>query len=209
MSGDSQSVLQAASSETISRRRAAQILISAAAAGFVLPATFSADNPVFHHVAHAFLNDSAETQLAAANWKPVFLNTSQAESVRSVAEVILPGSTKAFVSRFIDLLLSAELEVAQKKFLGSLEAIEGESSSKFGRPFAKLSAPDQDSLLSAISSEAPSGDHASKLRDHFEDLKEWIVGAYYSSEIGMRELGWTPDRVFAAFPSCTHAEGHS
>jgi len=45
--------------------------------------------------------------------------------------------------------------------------------------------------------------------EHFEDLKGWAVGAYYSSEIGMRELGWTPDRVFSTFPTCTHAESHS
>jgi hypothetical protein len=39
-------------------------------------------------------------------------------------------------------------------------------------------------------------------------LKGWISVAYYSSEIGMKELGWTPDRVFASFPGCEHPEGH-
>jgi hypothetical protein len=209
LSGDLQTVLQTTASETISRRQAARFLISATAAGFVLPAALSADNPVWHHIAHAALHDSAEAQLAAANWKPVFLNAPQEESLRSLAEVILPGSTKALVGRFIDRLLSVERDVAQKKFLGSLGAIEAESSSKFGTPFAKLSPQHQNTLLTAISSETRSGDSASVMGGHFENLKEWIVGAYYSSEIGMRELGWTPDRVFASFPSCTHAEGHS
>jgi len=122
---------------------------------------------------------------------------------------MLPGSSKALVSRFIDLLLSVESEVARKKFLGSLTAIDQEASSKYGRPFAKLSAQDQHGLLTAVSSAPRSGEPPSILRGHFEDTKEWIVGAYYSSEIGMRELGWTPDRVFATFPACTHAEGHS
>src|SRR5437868_121376 len=44
---------------------------------------------------------------------------------------------------------------------------------------------------------------------HFNDLKDWISGAYYSSEIGMRELGWTPERVFSTFPGCSHADGHA
>jgi hypothetical protein len=39
-------------------------------------------------------------------------------------------------------------------------------------------------------------------------LKGWVSGAYYSSEMGMRELGWTEDRVFASFPGCEHPEGH-
>ena len=34
------------------------------------------------------------------------------------------------------------------------------------------------------------------------------MGAYYSSEIGMRELGWTENRFFASFPGCTHPGGH-
>jgi len=46
------------------------------------------------------------------------------------------------------------------------------------------------------------------LRKHFENLKGWISGAYYSSEAGMRELGWTEDRVFEKFPGCEHPEGH-
>jgi hypothetical protein len=47
-----------------------------------------------------------------------------------------------------------------------------------------------------------------RLHGHFENLKGWISGAYYSSEVGMRELGWTGDRVFASFPGCEHTEGH-
>lgn len=47
------------------------------------------------------------------------------------------------------------------------------------------------------------------LRDRFEHLKGWIVGAYYSSEIGMRELGWTGNVFFASFPGCEHPGGHS
>jgi len=46
------------------------------------------------------------------------------------------------------------------------------------------------------------------LRDHFEHLKGWIVGAYYSSEIGMRELGWTGNVFYAGFPGCPHPGGH-
>lgn len=42
---------------------------------------------------------------------------------------------------------------------------------------------------------------------HFENLKGWISGTYYSSEAGM-ELGWTGDYVFEKCPGCTHPDGH-
>ncbi len=44
------------------------------------------------------------------------------------------------------------------------------------------------------------------LRDHFDHVKTWITGAYYSSEAGLRELGYTGQTFFLAFPDCTHPE---
>jgi len=35
-------------------------------------------------------------------------------------------------------------------------------------------------------------------------LKEWIVGAYYSSEQGMKELGWDGNFAFEKYPTCEH-----
>src|SRR5436309_820306 len=55
---------------------------------------------------------------------------------------------------------------------------------------------------------AEAGEKRGGLHEHFEDLKGWVSGAYYSSEMGMRELGWTADRVFASFQGCEHPEGH-
>jgi hypothetical protein len=42
------------------------------------------------------------------------------------------------------------------------------------------------------------------IRDHFDTLKGWISGAYYSSEAGMRELGWTGTVMHEKFPGCEH-----
>ena len=42
------------------------------------------------------------------------------------------------------------------------------------------------------------------LRDRFELVKSRIATAYYSSEKGMKELGWTGQMVHAAYPGCSH-----
>jgi hypothetical protein len=44
------------------------------------------------------------------------------------------------------------------------------------------------------------------LRDHFDYLKGWIANAYYSSEAGLKELGYTGQTFFQTFPDCTHPE---
>jgi hypothetical protein len=36
-----------------------------------------------------------------------------------------------------------------------------------------------------------------------------VSGAYYSSEIGMQELGWTGQMFFDKLPGCDHPDGHA
>jgi hypothetical protein len=42
--------------------------------------------------------------------------------------------------------------------------------------------------------------------EEFQNLKDWIAGAYYSSEQGMRELGWNGNYAFESYPGCEHEE---
>lgn len=76
---------------------------------------------------------------------------------------------------------------------------------KYGKPWIAIAASDQDALLRDASTAVAT---ISTMRGHFENLKEWIVGAYYSSEIGMRELGWTGNVFHQELPGCTHPDGH-
>jgi gluconate 2-dehydrogenase gamma chain len=145
----------------------------------------------------------------AGDAKLHFLNVSQFESLSSLAEVIVPGSSEAKVAGFIDLLLSVDEEKHQKEFARSLAALEAESAKRYGKEFAAISSAEKNELLIYVSSLAKEGHSETALREAFDNLKEWISGGYYSSEMGMRELGWTPDRVFAEFPGCSHDAAHS
>ncbi|HZC65757.1 MAG TPA: gluconate 2-dehydrogenase subunit 3 family protein, partial [Candidatus Dormibacteraeota bacterium] len=87
----------------------------------------------------------------------------------------------------------------QKRFTAALAALEKAANDRFSRGLASLTPTEYDAILIAVS--AP----AAPQFEHFDHLKEWITGAYYSSEAGMRELGWTPDRVFSAYPPCENA----
>ena len=149
------------------------------------------------------------------DWKPLFLNQFESQKLVVLAERIVPGSEKAGVNRFIDLLLSAESEKHQKDFVEALAAFEAEAGRRFGKHLTALDGAEVDEILTdasvhKVGREAVGGEtEKDSLHVHFENLKGWISGAYYSSEAGMRELGWTGDYVFASFPGCEHPEGHS
>src|SRR5436853_2972411 len=94
------------------------------------------------HPIHVRLGNGAvlgeAEKLGAADWKPLSLNAQQNESLISIAESIVPGSTKAQVNRFIDLPLSADTPERQKSFVDSLAAFEAESKKRFANYFPTL-----------------------------------------------------------------------
>ncbi len=205
---------ESAASGRLTRREMVRRLLAGAGAGAAWPLV-AASHPIHELLRNDAILDEAE-KLGAADWEPLFLNVQQNESLIAIAESIVPGSTKAQVNRFIDLLLSVDTDKHKKEFAAAIAAFETESQKRFGKGFTSLDASQQDLLLTdaaAIpakenSDGADAEEKRAGLHDHFENLKGWVSGAYYSSEMGMKELGWTADRVFASFPGCEHPEGH-
>jgi hypothetical protein len=195
-------------------------LLAAMSAGAAWPLAASS-HPVFELLRNeAVLLDNTvfekAEQLAQANWKPAFLTPQQNELLTALAESIVPGSTRAHANRFIDLLLGVDKPENQRKFLESLAALDAEAQKQFKKSFPALDEEQKNTFLTNASTKPTNanatGTEAEKthsaLYADFENLKGWISGAYYSSEVGMRELGWTGDYAFAAFPGCAHPEGH-
>lgn len=210
----------------LSRRRMMERLFGAAGMGVALPG-LAASHPVASH----FLNEStmaaAEANVANANWKPIFFDSHQNETLIVLAERIVPNSTQAQVNRFVDTLLSVDTEENQKRFVAALGEFDHEAISRYNHPFKALSADQQNAILTEASTAEASqpgqgarrrrrpavpkpgmAQPALTVRDHFENIKSWVSGAFYSSEFGMKELGWTGQVAWAGLPSCTHPDGH-
>lgn len=191
--------------EGMPRRAALQALLSGAAAAFTVPVAIEAQHPIHQHLSNPAVIEQAQQRAAVAAAKPVFLDDHQAKTVEVLAEAIVPGSTGAKVGPFIDQLLAVDSGPNQRAFLGALGAFDMIAINRHGKAWIGITPAQQDVLLR----EASTGDEkSSALRAHFQNLKDWIVGAYYSSEIGMRELGWDGNVVHSQLPGCTHPDGH-
>jgi Gluconate 2-dehydrogenase subunit 3 len=191
----------------LTRREMVRRLATGAAAGAAWPLV-AASHPIHELLRNDGVLDEAE-KLGATDWKPLFLSAQQSESLTAIAESIVPGSARAQVNRFIDLLLTVDTENHKAEFVTAVTAFETEAQTRFAKNFPALNENQKSELLTnASTTAAKKNSERAGLREHFEDLKGWISIAYYSSEIGMKELGWTPDRVFASFPGCEHPEGH-
>ena len=194
-----------ASARAISRREAGKRLLAGIAMGTTVP-WITPSHPIWKHFENVELLERAER--AAGDDKLLFLNQDQYLSLAAASETILPGSTKAGVAKFVDLLLSVDNPRNQREFADSLGQIDAESAKRFGKGIAQLSVGQRIELFTAISASGDTKTEGDRNHKAFLHLREWIAGSYYSSEIGMRELGWTPDRVFAEFPGCSHADAN-
>lgn len=195
----------------LSRRGLMQQLLGTVGTGLVLGHTMKA----------------ALTRAAAPDWQPIFFDSHQNETLIALAERIVPNSTLAQVNRFLDTLISVNTQENQKSFLASLGAFDHEGIARYKQPFNELAEDQQNSILTAASTARSSepGQHGRRrnrppagatpgseepvptLRDHFENIKWWVSRAFYSSEIGMKELGWTGQVAWESLPGCPHPDG--
>src|SRR6202161_2435989 len=91
-------------------------------------------------------------EFKGADWKPLFLDEHQNETLIILSDLIIPttdtpGAKEALVNRYIDLVMAAETHENQKSFLGNLAYIDGESMRIYRNTFRYLSREDQDDLL--------------------------------------------------------------
>jgi Gluconate 2-dehydrogenase subunit 3 len=193
-------------SEGMPRRAALQVLLGGAGAAFALPVVIDAQHPMHQHLANPSVVAHAQQRAAAAASTPVFLDSHQVKTLDALAEAIVPGSTGAKVGPFIDQLLSVDSAANQRAFLGALGAFDMAAINRHGAPWIGITPAQQDALLRDAST---ADEKTSAFRAHFQNLKDWIAGAYYSSETGMRELGWDGNVVHAQLPGCTHPGGHA
>lgn len=201
------------------RRKVLQVLAGGVGAGLAAPAGGAGAQQ------HAHAPSAAAAATGAPPAPASFLDPHQLETLASLAEAIVPGSTAAGVAPFVDRLLAADTAARQRAFLGALGAIQAESAARHGKPWLGLTEAQRTELLTAAATARPASEARPwapgqpvlpppeppappTLRDRFDLLKERIATAYYSSEAGMKELGWTGEMIHAEPPGCRHPGGH-
>ncbi len=165
----------------MNRRDLFRIAGAAVAAGTAAPAReFPADY-------------NASLELAAADWKPAFFDEHQIQTLAAFGDLVVPGAKEALAHRFIDRILAVETHAVQQDFLNALASVDGLCRDRYQTPFAEAPRDRQIELLT----------HLSHPPDrHFVALKDWVARAYYSSEIGQRELGSDGMPPHGTFAGC-------
>ena len=162
---------------------------------------------------------------AAPPMLPRLLDNHQRQTLASLSEMLVPGAVAAGVVALLDRVLAVESAARRRQFLNALGAFEREARESHGARWIDLDEPTRVAVLQRASAGAearplpPAWTRGEPLvfaptdppppatfRDHFTHLRTVVANAYYSTEPGMKELGWRGRVAWPELPVCTHLD---
>ena len=151
------------------------------------------------HVHHAAASAAKPAEAAAVTeTSRLFLDDHAFDTLSLLSEQFVPGSRAAQVPEFLDRLLAVESTATQKRFMQALGAFEREAREAHGKPWKALTPEQATASLTKLSALAD-GDER---RGPFDAIKRAVAETYYSTEPGMKELGWNGNIAFTPPAAC-------
>lgn len=187
--------------EEMTRRRALQLAVGAAATSLTHPGWIFALNRQGTIVKVAVSED--------VTFEPQALTREDADSLGRLVDTILPrtdtpGALDARVHEYIDLALSVGPEESRQEFLSGFEWLKERCRSVHGKALATTTPDELRELLRPLSDEHP--EHPPELEvgaTFFADLKRRTVFGYYTSREGrVEELGLPETVTMETYRGC-------
>jgi len=126
------------------------------------------------------------------------LSPEQARTVTALAEVIVPetdtpGATAAGVVDFVDVILAEWAEDDERtRFLAGIGDVDERARTLEGATFEECSPEGQISLVAGLDEEVDAlrREGADAPEHFFHDVKRYTLAGFFTSEVGMRSLGY-------------------
>ncbi len=172
-------------SEDFSRR---QLLQQAALGAFAGVLSAEAAQHVHHAVAQ-------EKRAAGGAYKPKYFNAHEWRTLVRLTDLIIPsdehspGAAAAGAPEFIDLLCNQNAQLAAI-YTGGLAWLDREAVRRHGKQFADATPEEQTALLDLIAYRKNDSPELGPGIRFFEWARKMTVDAYYTSKVGIADLGY-------------------
>ena len=151
---------------------------------------------------------------ARASRAPSFFDKHQYATVTELASLIIPtdetpGAKEAKVNEYIDMIVGESGHDVKKIYLDGLAWLDKTSVERHNKKFVDLTNNEQVAILTEISqikNPTPENEVQAKF---FRAIKDITIDGFYTSKIGIEELGYIGNTVLDEFPGCTHPEHQS
>lgn len=127
---------------------------------------------------------------------PKFFSASQFETVAALAETVIPadehspGARAARVEDYIDGRMAIADQKTRQLWIEGIAAMDAQALARYGKLFARCDATEQVAILNkaAVGEDRPTRSRSLEER-FFVALKQATLEAYYTSAIGIRQVG--------------------
>ena len=167
--------------------------------------------PGFERWAFAFSDDAGDAgqnapRPARSAYAPRFLTTDEYALVGLLAALIIPsdgspGSAEAGVSEFIDTM-AAHDRALQPRLRRGLAWLQARSRLLHGRRFDELPEADQVAFLERLAYTDRHRRGEEEGRRFFQLIREYTVMGFYTSRVGLEQLGYPGLRTYVDSPGC-------
>src|SRR5881409_2286982 len=189
--------------ESISRRDILRTL-AVTAAGSVLKVIPAEAAEYVHQMVH-----KEKAAAPAGAYTPKYFSASQYATLTFLCDTIIPkdeksgGAVEAGAPEFIDLLTSENPEY-QLKLGGGLMWLDSTCTDRYGKVFLECASEQQKQILDQIAyrRNALSDPSLSQGVDFFSFLRMMTVDGFFTSEIGIKYLGYIGNKYMKSFAGC-------
>jgi gluconate 2-dehydrogenase gamma chain len=157
--------------------------------------------------AHALIQ--ADKVASGGKYKPKYFSDHQYRTLQKLCQTIIPpdnksgGAIEAGAPEFIDLLTS-ENRNYQLTLGGGMLWLDSACADRYGQVFIECTPEQQTSMLDRIAFRTnAAADHSlSQGVEFFSFLRNLTVDGYFTSEIGIKDLGYIGNTYLKEFPGC-------
>lgn len=145
-----------------------------------------------------------------ATYQPQFFVPAEYQLVDRLTELIIPkdespGAHDAGVVEFIDFMVAHD-DSLQYPFRTGLAWLNAFAAEKYGNNFSTLTPDQQGSLLRQLAYRAQQPPSDVQGREFFALIRKYTIFGYYTSRIGLEELGYPGLRLYSSSPECPHRD---
>jgi hypothetical protein len=150
---------------------------------------------------------SAAGQAASGYQRKVF-NNHEWETIKVLSDLIIPaderssGANEAGVPEFIDDWLNFEGGRLKAEILGGLTWLDVECNRKFGHAFISCTAAQKRKILDRIAYPDKALPDDMNYVVFFNHLRDLVVGGFFSSKEGVKDLPYLGNKVVAEWKGC-------
>jgi hypothetical protein len=195
--------------ESISRRDILRTLAVGAVSGSVLQIIPAEAAAYVHQMVH-----KEKSATPAGNYTPKYFSAPQYAALVVLCDMIIPkdeksgGAVEAGAPEFIDLLTSENPDY-QLKLGGGLFWLDGFCTDRYGKLFLDCVLEQKKEVLDLIAfrKNAEKDSSLSQGVAFFAFLRDLACDGYYTSKIGIADLGYIGNTVVSEFPGCPPIPG--